>query len=302
MVPRFTTGPVTVTVPATSANLGPGYDAVGLALDVRDTLTGSVSETGLHIEVSGAGADDVSRDDTNLVVRAMAAGFDAMAVPMPGLRLRCRNRIPHGRGLGSSSAAIVGGLWLARALVADGTARFDDAALFEVAADLEGHPDNVAPAVFGGFVIAGRDGARWFAAGSPVDERLSVVAFVPPTPVRTVVARGLLPDVITHDDAAANSGRAALLVAALAGRPEHLLLATHDFLHEAFREPAMPDSLALVRSLRVDRIPAVVSGAGPTVLAFVVPGGTGTERLVARRPPGWAAWPLAVDRQGATIA
>ena len=176
--------------------------------------------------------------------------------------------IPHGRGLGSSSAAIVGGVSLARALVAGGQLLLDDEALFRLAADIEGHPDNVAPAFYGGFVISGREGDEWYAVAAGVDPRVSAVVFVPPTPVETKVARGLLPDVVPHADAAANSGRAALLVAALAGRPEHLLAATRDYLHQEQREPAMPESLALVHALRADGIAAVISGAGPTVLAF----------------------------------
>ena len=198
----------------------------------------------------------------------MRAAFAAMDVSPPGLRLSCDNAIPHGRGLGSSAAAIVGGAALARALVVDGETLLDDDSLFRLAAGIEGHPDNVAPALLGGFVISGREGANFFALPSTVDSRISVVVFVPPDPVSTEVARGLLPDQVSHADAAADAGRTALLVAALAQRPEHLFLATRDFLHQDFRRAAMPDSLALVDRLRKDGVAATVSGAGPTVLAF----------------------------------
>lgn len=295
----FVEGPVTVTVPATSANLGPGFDVFGLALSLRDEVTASVTSGGLDITVEGAGAGDVPRDETHLVVRAMRLGFDAMAASPPGLRLHCRNVIPHSRGLGSSSAAIVAGLALARGLVAGGSLVLDDDALFRLAADLEGHPDNVAPALFGGFTISGRDEGEFFTVGSSVDPRVTTVVFVPPTPVATAVARGLLPDVVPHAEAAANSGRAALLVAALAGRPELLLAATRDHLHQSFREPAMPESIALIAALRADGVPAVVSGAGPTVLAFADAGSV--EALLGRCPDGWTVHHLAVESRGVLV-
>jgi homoserine kinase len=294
----FVPGPVRVTVPATSANLGPGFDAFGLALSMRDTLQAEVSDGGLRIEVTGAGADDVPRDESHLVVRSMRAAFAAMDAEPAGLVLRCDNVIPHGRGLGSSSAAIVAGVSLARALVAGGQLLLDDEALFQLAADIEGHPDNVAPAFYGGFVISGREGDEWYAVAAGVDPRVSAVVFVPPTAVETRVARGLLPDVVPHADAAANSGRAALLVAALAGRPEHLLVATRDYLHQEQREPAMPESLALVHALRADGIAAVISGAGPTVLALT---GSGDGDLMARAPQGWACHALDIESAGVLV-
>ena len=153
----FVKGPVRLSVPATSANLGPGFDSLGLALDLRDRLEAEVVEEGLVVEVEGAGAGEVSLGESHLVVRSMRAAFDAMGARPTGLRLSCTNAIPHARGLGSSSAAIVGGVSLARALVAGGTLLMDDATLFGLAAEIEGHPDNVAPAFYGGFVISGYD-------------------------------------------------------------------------------------------------------------------------------------------------
>ena len=297
----FVPGRVRISVPATSANLGPGYDSLGLALDLRDVLTAEVTAAGLSVDVEGEGAADVPRDGRHLVVRAMRTAFDAMGAQPPGLALHCRNVVPHGRGLGSSSAAIVGGLALARALVAGGTLLLDDDALLALACDLEGHPDNVAPALLGGFVVSGREGERWFATRSGVDPRVSAVVFVPSTPVATSVSRALLPASVPHADAAANAGRAALLVAALAGAPEHLLAATRDYLHQSYRAPAMPDSLALVESLRADGVPAVISGAGPTVLAFC-DGPTcspaSVETLAERTPEGWAFHHLEVSADG----
>ena len=299
-MPTFVTGPVEVSVPATSANLGPGFDSLGLALGLRDVLTGEVrSEPGLEIDVRGRGAEDVPRDETHLVYRAMCEAFAEMGCEVPGIRLLCENRIPHGRGLGSSSAAIVGGICLARGLVAGGSLLMDDDAVFSLAARMEGHPDNVAPAFYGGFTIALTKPDGYRATVVAVDPRVRVVVFVPPQPLQTTVARGLLPETVPHADAAAAAAHAALLVVALRGHPELLHTATEDFLHQCYREPAMPDSLALVRDLRRDGVPAVVSGAGPTVLAFV---DTSTLADVRRRvPAGWDVADLVVDPSGATV-
>lgn len=302
-MPNFLSGQVSVTVPATSANLGPGFDALGLALDLRDRVTAEVLDTapgaGPEITVEGEGAGSVPLDADHLVHRAMKAAFAHMGCETPALRLHCHNVIPHGRGLGSSSAAIVAGVCAARGLVAGGSLLMDDDAVFSLAAEIEGHPDNVAPAFFGGFTVAYADGGRFHATSVSVDPRVCAVAFVPPEPVETTVARGLLPDSVPHGDAAANAGRAALLVAALGGRPELLLAATEDRLHQAFREPAMPDSLALVHALRKDGLPAVISGAGPTVL--VLTDAASRDSVLERVPDGWRVMALAVENRGAQV-
>jgi homoserine kinase len=274
-VSPWVTGPVTVEVPATSANLGPGFDCLGLALDLHDTLTCEVVDAGLVVGVEGEGADVLPRDERHLVVRAMRTGFEALGVTPPGLLLRAVNRIPQSRGLGSSSAAIVGGLALARALVTGGAQALDDAVLLRLATRIEGHPDNVAPALLGGFVVSGHDGVETWGVPAPVSPEISAVAFVPPGGVST--------------------GRAALLVAALGGATDQLFRATEDFLHQEFRAPAMPESLALVRSLRAAGLAAVVSGAGPTVLVLTA---GDADPLLDRCPGGWASYRLAVDHAG----
>lgn len=283
-----------VSVPATSANLGPGYDCLGLALDLRDELTAEIGGDGLVVEVTGEGAAEVPLDPSHLVARAMDAAFGAMGRTSPALRLTCHNRIPHARGLGSSSAAIVGGIALARALVADGTERLGLEDCLALATALEGHPDNVAPALFGGFVVSGQDDEDVWADQAPVDSRIRTVAFVPPTGLVTEVARGLLPSSVPHADAAANTGRAALLVAALGGAPERLLRASEDFLHQSYRRPAMPHSLDLVDRLRADGYAAVVSGAGPTVLVLLA----GDADLASYTPDGWRHLRLPVATEG----
>ncbi len=296
----FLTGPVSVSVPATSANLGPGFDSLGLALDHRDRLQAQVVDgAGVAIVVRGEGEGEVPLDESHLVHRSMVAAFDHMGATVPGLRLECDNVIPHARGLGSSSAAIVAGICLARGLVAGGSLLMDDDAVFALAAELEGHPDNVAPAMYGGCTVAYRAGGRFHAATVAVDPRVQVVAFVPAEGVATTVARALLPAMVPHGDAAANAGRAALLVAALSRQPELLLAATEDRLHQDYRETAMPATLELVRALRGDGMAAVVSGAGPTVL--VLTDGSQQGTVVRRAPEGWQTLAVPIDRSGALL-
>ncbi|MCR4514336.1 homoserine kinase [Aeromicrobium sp. 50.2.37] len=292
MTSPFVDRPVTVRTPASSANLGPGFDALGLALDVHDELTAEVLPgDALEIVVEGEGADEVSRDAGHLVVRSFDAALDLMGLRRPGLRLTCRNVIPHGRGMGSSSAAIVGGIALAKALV-EGVEVLDDRATLQLAHDLEGHPDNVAAALLGGLTIAWTEG---FAAEAlRLEVAVPLTLFVPDSPVSTEAARGLLPDAVTHADAAANAGRAALLVAALTQAPERLAAATEDLLHQQYRAPAMPDSYQLVRSLRVDGVPAVISGAGPTVLAFA-------RGVAGACPDGWRVLEVEVADRGVHV-
>lgn len=291
----FVPGPVRVSVPATSANLGPGFDVLGLALGLRDRLEAEIVEHGLEVVVHGIGEGEVPLGEDHLVVRSMRAAFEQLGAQPPGLLLHCHNTIPHARGLGSSSAAIVGGAWLARELVAGGRLLLADDALLDLAAGLEGHPDNVAAALLGGLAIAGQDeDGTYYAVGSSVDPRIGAVVFVPPEPVSTDAARGLLPGTVPHVDAAANGGRTALLVAAMAGRPEELLRATRDRLHQDYRRPAMPATLDLVDRLRGEGIPAIVSGAGPTVLAFADP----SDDLLDRCPEGWEAHRLPVESHG----
>ncbi|NUR06623.1 MAG: homoserine kinase [Nocardioidaceae bacterium] len=296
----FVSGPVTVSVPATSANLGPGFDTLGLALSLRDRVSVEVVDrAGVEIVVTGVGEGEVPLDETHLVYRSLRAALERMGADVPGVRMHCENLVPHARGLGSSSAAIVAGVSLARALVAGGSLLMDDDALFALAADLEGHPDNVAPALYGGFTVAFHDGHGFRATAVGVDPRVRVVAFVPPQPVSTEVARGLLPDRVSHRDASANAARAALLVAALSRQPELLLPATEDRLHQDYREPAMPETLALVRRLRADGLPAVVSGAGPTVLVFT--DAAERDAVAERSPAAWRVLDVEIDPDGAQV-
>jgi homoserine kinase len=294
----FSTAPVRVRVPATSANLGPGFDSLGLALDRYDEVTAQLTDGDTVVEVTGEGAGELAADETHLVVRAMHVAFDALGERPAGVRLHCANTIPQARGLGSSSAAIVAGLLAARALVTDGARRLPDPAVLALATELEGHPDNVAPCLLGGFTIA------WVADGVGKAVRLSLaselrpVVYVPATRGLTAEARAALPERVPHGDAAFNAGRAALLVHALTRAPDLLLEATEDRLHQGYRAVGMPATAELVARLRAEGIPAVVSGAGPTVLALLHGATTPVEA-----GPAWLMWPLGVaDTAASTVA
>jgi homoserine kinase len=256
---------VAVEVPATAANLGPGFDCFGLALDWRERVNLAVIEQGYQIEVSGEGAADLPRDESHLIIRSALVGLADLGVRTPGLWLGCRNTIPHGRGLGSSSAAIVAGLVAAAGLA---QVKVKPDWLLGHANAIEGHPDNVAAAVYGGFVLAyeGRTGVR--VAQGHVDPSIGAALYIPEMSLATAAARGLLPDTVPHVDATANSSRAALLVHAMASEPDLLYDATHDWLHQGYREPAMPRSYELMKSLRGRGFAALISGAGPSVLVL----------------------------------
>jgi len=298
--PAFRAAPLRVKVPATSANLGPGFDALGLALGLYDDVVVRVTdEPGLSVDVAGMGAASVPRNARHLVVKSMRAAFKVLGGAPKGLEVVCANRIPHGRGLGSSAAAIVAGVVAARGLVVGGAERLDNAGVLELAASLEGHADNVAACLLGGLTVAWIDDGSAKAVSVPVTTSLSPVAFVPGASSSTRAARRLLPESVSHGDAARNAGRAALLVAALRSEPDLLMAATEDALHQSYREAAMPRSAALLRELRDAGVPAVISGAGPTVLALTTADTREHAMGFARR--GWSALPLEVDRGGAQV-
>ncbi|MFI5802196.1 homoserine kinase [Streptomyces sp. NPDC051561] len=297
--PAFRAAAVRVRVPATSANLGPGFDAFGLSLGLYDDVVVRVADSGLHIDIAGEGADTLPRDERHLLVRAMRTAFDVLGGQPRGLEIVCANRIPHGRGLGSSSAAICAGIMAARAVTIGGDAKLDDAALLELATEIEGHPDNVAACLLGGFTVAWMDGGAGRAITLDPSDSIVPVVFVPSKPVLTEAARGLLPRSVPHVDAALNAGRAALLVEALTRRPELLMPATEDRLHQDYRTPAMPESVALVARLRADGVPAVISGAGPTVLALT--DDSAADKVMRMAGDEWAAGRLGLDATGSCV-
>lgn len=296
---------VKVRVPATSANLGPGFDTLGLALAEYDELEIEALAPGeLDIQVEGVGAGEVPTDESHLVVSTIFYALKELGFEKPGLRIHAKNTIPHGRGLGSSGAAIVAGIVGAAGLIED-QQTVSDETLLKLATDLEGHPDNVAPCLFGGLTIA------WVTpSGEPrskklmVDRGVSLVLLVPEETMSTSVARSLQPSQVPHADAIFNLSRAALLVAALSQSPELLFESTEDRLHQSYRASAMPKTKELIDELRAQGLAAVVSGAGPSVLVLC---DDPADRLRAakiaegRTDTKWSAYLTAVDIQGARV-
>lgn len=258
---------VRVKVPATSANIGPGFDSFGIALQIYDDLTARAITGATSVEVHGEGADTVPTDDSHLVVRAIRMGLEYAGASQVGIELVCQNRIPHGRGLGSSAAAVVAGLLIARGFI-DQPEILDDHAVLALATEFEGHPDNAAPAIHGGITISYTDDDGAQTVGLTAHPDLAPVVFVPQFQLATRTARSVLPASVPHADASFNVSRAALLVIALTKQPDLLWAATEDRLHQEYRSQVMVKSKQLMAQLRQAGVPAVISGAGPTVLAF----------------------------------
>jgi homoserine kinase len=298
--PTFKAKPMQVQVPASSANLGPGFDAFGLALGMHDRYVAQVLDDAiLDIDVTGEGADEVPLTDKNLLVKAMYKGFDFLGGRPKGLAIRALNVNPHGRGLGSSASAIIGGL------VLNGEDHMNDIQLLSLATDMEGHPDNVSAALFGGATIS------WFEVEKHkssahcvhlnVDPRIQAMAYIPAKALATSKARKMLPDAIPFADAVRNTTNAALMSHALTTRPDLLLTATEDFLHQSYRAEAMPDSYALVQKLRAAGIATFISGAGPTVLALHTADQREVEELKQAAGKDFVATPLEIASRGATL-
>jgi homoserine kinase len=260
-------------VAASSANLGPGFDSLGLALSLYDDIVVDTCDTGLTVEVTGEGEGQVPLNSSHLVVRAIEAGLRAADCTVTGMTVRCRNDIPHSRGLGSSAAAVVGGLAVANGLVAQSDSTpLDDAQLVQLSSEFEGHPDNAAAAVLGGAVVTWTDGAgpqaRYAAAPLRLHPDIHLFPAIPAQRSSTAETRVLLPEQVSHTDARFNLSRSALLVVALTERPDLLLPATEDVLHQPQRAAAMPASAEYLHMLRGCGVAAVLSGAGPAVIAL----------------------------------
>jgi len=290
-----------VTVPATSANLGPGFDSLGMALAFYDEYELETTDTGLDISIDGEGSKSAAKDESNLIYKSIKLVFDSVGEKVPGIRLRCKNSIPHGRGMGSSGAAVAGGVMLAAGLLAN--KKFGEQQLLEFATRMEGHPDNVAPALFGGLTIAWVDETGPHHKKLTVHRGISPLVLVAPNEMSTKLARSLQPESVPHTDAAFNVSRSALLVAALTQSPELMMSATEDRLHQNYRASAMPETSKLISKLREKGHPAVVSGAGPSVLVL---DGDPQNRLeamdfVKKHFSEWRALALAVDFKGASL-
>jgi homoserine kinase len=304
-------------VAASSANLGPGFDSIGLALGRYDEIVVETTSAGLLVEVSGEGAGQVPTGPDHLVVAAIHRGLAAAGCHAPGLIVRCHNVIPHSRGLGSSAAAVVGGLAAANSLVAQ-TDRdpLTDAQLIQLASEFEGHPDNAAAAVLGGAVVSWiqpqtqpQSRPEYGAVALCLHPDIRLFVGIPQVRSSTAETRVLLPAEVSHQDARFNLSRAALLVVALTERPDLLMPATEDLLHQPQRAPAMPASAEYLRLLRGYGVPAVLSGAGPAVLAltagaelpaeawqFGIDHGFAVEEIAVGDPVRWSAGAAAAPR------
>ncbi len=260
---------VVVRAPATTANLGPGYDCLGMALDLWNELTVSVLPDGSAptVAVAGAGAGELAQDTDNLTYQAIEFLYGEADAAIPPLALHCQNAIPLSRGLGSSAAAIAGGLAAANALL-DNLFSADE--LLEMAATIEGHPDNVAAAVHGGLRLVVSDGNRLYTAPLRIPPDLQAVLFVPERRIATVDARRVLPATVSMADAVHNMSRAALLVAAMEGNhPEYLNIATEDRLHQPYRQGIFPPMKVILRAARdAGALGVFLSGSGSTIMAF----------------------------------
>ncbi|WP_369346060.1 homoserine kinase [Demequina iriomotensis] len=284
MAMRLVADHVRVSVPATAGNLGPGFDSLGMALGVIDDLeVRAVASASVTVEIEGEGAGSLPRDESHLVVQALRAALDHVGASQTGLEIRAINRIPHGRGLGSSAAAVVAGIVAARALIAEPEA-LDAAQTLYLANAFEGHPDNAAPAIYGGATVAWKDADGAHARPLVVADEVETAVLIPASTLPTREARAVLPARVPHVDAAFNVGRAALLVNALAGRPEDLFAATEDKLHQGYRADVLGPATPMVRALRERGLAAVVSGAGPSVLVL------GTDLAAAGLATGTPAW------------
>lgn len=299
---------VTVRVPASSANLGPGFDALGIALSLYDewTVRGGDFETPLVISCSNARG--VPTDRSNLAYRAFRRVFALRRRPLPALRFELKSALPVAGGLGSSSAAIVGGLVAANAVLGR---PFSNDALLDLAADFEGHPDNVAPALLGGFcsaVIVGKKVCHVVWKSATLFRGLSAVAVTPNFALKTEKARAVLPARVTRADAVFNTGRAALMASALLSRRHDLLaVAMDDRLHQPYRRALIPGfAQALAGAVKAGAHGAALSGAGPTVLALSPAGRASAvaramEKAFVRAGVRASSHVLSIDTRGAVV-
>lgn len=261
---------VVVRVPATSANLGPGFDAIGMALDMWSEYTVERSDK-FEIICEGEGSHDMPLDETNLVCFGLAAAFKTAGKPVPTLKYKLINRIPYARGLGSSSAAIVGGLVAGLVLAGHQVPAWGSEELLNMAAEIEGHPDNVAPAIYGGIQLGIHTGERWMTERVNIPPGIQCVCFIPDEIGKTSTARGVLSDTISRKDAVFNIGRVAWLINALASNNiDQLRFGVEDALHQPQRAKAVYPHLAPLLKAAVDAgaSAAYLSGAGPTVMAL----------------------------------
>lgn len=300
----------TLKVPATSANLGPGFDSAGIALGLYDELEICTTEAGFTAEIEGEGQNYLPTDARHLIIAQIRTRLETLGWHLPGIKLKATNRIPHSRGLGSSAAAHIAAAMAVKALLPpDAGVTNED--LLQWASEAEGHPDNVAPAVYGGLTFSWKQddasGDSYRAIRMDPHTDITPVVAIPAKPLSTAAARTLLPATVPYAEAVANASRAALLAPAMTCDPELLFAATEDWLHQQYRQPSMPETLGHMTALRAHGHAAVVSGAGPTLCVFAGNSsetGVVIKRLEQRAEKSSQHWDvriLPVDTQGATI-
>ena len=256
-----------VMIPATSANLGPGFDCMGVALNVYNTIEVEEVGEGLQIETNDP-LNRIPLNENNLIYKSMKAVFDIVGYTPKGLRIVQTNDIPMTRGLGSSAACIVGGVFAANQIVKQ-KLNFSDLSL--LAAKLDGHPDNTTPAIMGGIAVAVLEEKELFHVKLDIPDNIKFAAFIPDFTLSTAKARKILPQRISHKDAVFNVGRAALLLASLInGNFENLSCAFKDRLHQPFRRKLIPNmDKILSESMQCGARGGYISGAGPTLIAIL---------------------------------
>lgn len=261
-----------VTVPGSSANLGPGFDTLGLAVGIYDTVEVEVTSSGLEVEVFGEGADDLPRDSSHLVVKAINSGLHAADVYAPGLKVTCHNNIPQSRGLGSSAAAAVAGVVAANTLAGDPLSTDE---VIQLSSAFEGHPDNAAASVVGGAVVSWTDipvdgvsQPEYRAVPLTVHKDIKATALVPDFHASTNAVRKVLPSHVTHTDARFNVSRTAVMTVAIQTHPQFLWEGTRDRLHQPYRADVLPVTAEWVNRLRNRGYAAYLSGAGPTAMVL----------------------------------
>lgn len=256
-----------VKVPASSGNLGPGFDSMGMAHDVWDEVSATLTTGASRVVILGEGSQTLPKDESHLIVKTMHETLERLGAPTPGVDLVCRNNIPHGKGMGSSAAALTAGVMLVRELLGAPEA-FTKEEVLNIVAGYEGHPDNAAPAIYGGVTVSWREGEGYKTAQLPVLKSVKTTLLVPDEVLLTTTARAVLPEKVPLVDAAFNASRSALMVYALTQDPELLFAATEDRLHQQYRAESMAHTAAVLAALREAGWPAIVSGAGPSILVF----------------------------------
>lgn len=295
---------IKVKVPASSANLGPGFDSMGLALNLYNYVTAEETEGGLVIDVLDESRSFLARDERNLVFRSMKAVFDKVGYPIKGLHLTLENQVPVTRGLGSSSAGIVSGLVAANGMSGNQLSTED---LLFMAAEMEGHADNVTPTLLGGFTVAVKQKNRVQYVRCDLPDDLWFAALIPDFYLQTKKARGVLPYSVTMRDAVYNTGRSALLAASImSGKYENIRTAVGDKLHQRYRKRLVPKMDDVFRSCYgKGALGVYLSGAGPTIVAIVHRDNQNfaeeMDRILQHQMPGWRLHRLQADNQGAVI-